>query len=260
MLCTLLCVIVIESNGIPDDSSHATQTTTINSESIVSPLSQYLVGPSSGQVSMPNKSLPKARLLTSELCLTQLKKKEEDKRKAAEEKERRKLEREEKRKERLQKLEEKKKQREENLKKKAVEKQKKADKKAKRGMGRNHSRKRPAAVDETPVSKRPPLPVELLQEESADQNLEQSSSGVTVSSNPNDGRLSNDQEDVIDPNTCCMCFVSFEEDVLAGDGAVWIPCPCGRWLHEDCAEGCLLDKDHRERYCPICIDILSVHA
>ena len=89
-------------------------------KSTVSPLSQYL---SSGQVSMPSKSFPKARLLTSEMCLAQLKKKEEDKRKAAEEKERRKLEREEKWKERLQKFEEKKKQRKKNLKKKAVEKQ-----------------------------------------------------------------------------------------------------------------------------------------
>jgi len=68
-------------------------------------------------------------------------------------------------------------------------------------------------------------------------------------------RLANDIED-IDSNTCCMSY----EDVLAGDGAVWISCPCGRWLHEDCAEECVVDKDQRERYCPICIDILSVHA
>jgi len=57
-----------------------------------------------------------------------------------------------------------------------------------------------------------------------------------------------------------MCLVSFEEDVLDGGGAEWIPCPCGRWLHDDCAEGCVRDKNGKERYCPICIDILSVHA
>ena len=33
----------------------------------------------------------------------------------------------------------------------------------------------------------------------------------------------------------CMCFVTFEEDTLEGTGAEWLPCPCGRWLHEDCA-------------------------
>ena len=36
--------------------------------------------------------------------------------------------------------------------------------------------------------------------------------------------------------------------------------PMWQILHEDCAEGCVVDKDHMERYCPICIDILSVHA
>jgi len=56
-----------------------------------------------------------------------------------------------------------------------------------------------------------------------------------------------------------MCFTTYE-DVLAGDGAVWIPCFCGRWLHEDCAEECVVDKDQREHYCPICIDILSAHT
>ena len=81
---------------------------------------------------------------------------------------------------------------------------------------------------------------------SIDQNLEPNSSGVKVSLKPDDSRLANDWEDVTDPYTCnIMSFVLYE-DVLAGDEAVWIPCPCGRWFHEDCTEGCLLDKgkDH----------------
>ena len=86
-------------------------------------------------------------------------------------------------------------------------------------------------------------------------------STVADGSTTDDGtvRLANGIED-INPNTCCMCFTIYEKDVLAGDGAVWIPCPCGRWLHEDCAEESVVDKDQRERYYPICIDILSVHA
>jgi len=32
---------------------------------------------------------------------------------------------------------------------------------------------------------------------------------------------------------------------------------CGRWLHEDCVEECMVDKDQREHYCP---DILSAHT
>ena len=51
-----------------------------------------------------------------------------------------------------------------------------------------------------------------------------------------------------------MCFVTY---VLARDGAVWISCTYVRlWLHEDCTEECVVDQDHRERYCPICIDII----
>ena len=68
-------------------------------------------------------------------------------------------------------------------------------------------------------------------------------------------RLAYDNEE-IDPNTCCMCFVSFEENVLDGCGAGWIPCLCGRWLHKDCAEGCVTDKRGNQRYC---LDIMSVH-
>ena len=64
------------------------------------------------------------------------------------------------------------------------------------------------------------------------------------------GRLINDYEE-IDPNTCCMCFVSFEEDLLDGCGAEWISCPCRRWLHEDYAEGYVVDKNRKEHYCLI---------
>ena len=46
----------------------------------------------------------------------------------------------------------------------------------------------------------------------------------------------NTHTETIDPNTCCMCFGSFEDDVCDGDRAGWVSCHCGRWLHEDCIE------------------------
>jgi len=70
-----------------------TQPVPISSSCTASPLSQYLVYPTTDeQANIAKKSLPKVRLLTSETCLAELKKKEEDKRKAAEEKERKKHE------------------------------------------------------------------------------------------------------------------------------------------------------------------------
>ena len=54
-------------------------------------------------------------------------------------------------------------------------------------------------------------------------------------------------EDEIDVNVCCMCFIRYEDDILAGSGAEWIFCSCGRWLLEDCAEDCVIDNDGKER-------------
>ena len=48
--------------------------------------------------------------------------------------------------------------------------------------------------------------------------------------------------EVIDPNKCCMCFVSYDDDILDGAGAEWIFCKCGRWLHEDSVEDVVEDN------------------
>ena len=60
----------------------------------------------------------------------------------------------------------------------------------------------------------------------------------------------------IDPNTCCTCFVRYEDDIIRGAGTEWISCACGRWLHEDCAEDRVADAQGNDRTCPICLDIL----
>ena len=61
------------------------------------------------------------------------------------------------------------------------------------------------------------------------------------------------EDEVIDPSVCCMCFGTYEEDILEGAGADWISCACGRWLHEDCAEECRIDLDGQERFCHVCV-------
>lgn len=63
-------------------------------------------------------------------------------------------------------------------------------------------------------------------------------------------------DEEIDPNVCCMCFGSYD-DLMEGAGTEWISCACGRWLHEDCGEDCILDDSGQERFCPYCVDILS---
>ena len=51
-----------------------------------------------------------------------------------------------------------------------------------------------------------------------------------------------------------MCFGLYTEDVERGDGRDWIECVCGRWLHEDCAEDSLLDKDGFVILANVCSD------
>ena len=57
----------------------------------------------------------------------------------------------------------------------------------------------------------------------------------------------------INPNVCCMCFSTYEDDILEGAGMDWISCACGRWLHKDCAEDRELDDQGKELFCPYCI-------
>ena len=54
----------------------------------------------------------------------------------------------------------------------------------------------------------------------------------------------------IDTNVCCVCFGLYTEDV---SGADWIECACGHWLHEECAEECVVDANSKERFCPVCV-------
>ena len=66
--------------------------------------------------------------------------------------------------------------------------------------------------------------------------------------------LHNKDTETINPNICCMCFGSFEDDVHDGAGAGWVSCNCGRWLHEDCVEDYVVNKSRVELFCPFCTD------
>ena len=46
-----------------------------------------------------------------------------------------------------------------------------------------------------------------------------------------------------------MCFVAYEDDQSGKD---WVACACGRLLHDDCADACVVDSEGNERLCLIC--------
>ena len=156
-----------------------------------------------------------ARLLTSAEALAQLEQKERKKKEALEEKERKKAER-----------MEKKRRREDEQKRKREEQQKKAEIKAKN-----------AAQKKLKVS----------------QKSDSTSSEACASAPPKKRACKQrETENEINTDMCCVCCVLYSEDIN-GSGSDWIECACGRWLHEDCAEGCIVGADGRERFCPFCL-------
>ena len=72
-------------------------------------------------------------------------------------------------------------------------------------------------------------PIETVASSSSDTP---STSDISVSQPLKKKRLQESEE--IDVNECCMCFGTYEEDIMEGAGAEWMSCACGRWLHEDC--------------------------
>ena len=254
------------SNGLRESASTPRSTpsghsTVRNIANAISPLSRYLVIPSASSNANTNRKVPKARLLTSDQCLAELEEKERNKKLAAEEKERKKKEREEKRRQKQELLEEKRRQKEENARKKAEEKLRKAEDKAKKTQEKAEARaKRQQASVRSNANKR------ALNSESAavsEESMPSKRTRVASTSNTSSGvstRLSclpritgETDEEEIDPNVCCMCFVTFEEDTREQTGAEWLPCACGSWLHEDCAEDIVVDSDGNELCCPFCV-------
>ena len=184
--------------------------------------------PQVAPVSLSKRSKPKARLLTSAECLKMLQEKEAKKKQQLEEKERRRKER-----------EEKKKLREEEAKRKKEEKERKAQEKAekakqKTGQSKVSRKRNVSATSEVTNKKRKVSEVATAEQGSSSTGVEQSSSSST-------GNETAAVNSSIDVNTCCMCFDTYENDVLEGNGAEWIDCACGRWLHLDCAEDCVED-------------------
>ena len=56
-----------------------------------------------------------------------------------------------------------------------------------------------------------------------------------------------------DPNQCCVCFRTYEEDVLEETELNWIKCVCERLVHKDCVNEIIMDKNGRELIGPLCV-------
>ena len=167
--------------------------------------------------------------------------------------------------------EEKKKIREQEAQRKKEEKARKAEEKAKNARQKS-TRKRTSLGTSQASNKRQKKSVvpepsdsatgDTIQEQNPTAETSSSSTCGTVqtTATASTGDMPTQKETTIgdfDVNVCCMCFGTYQDDVLEGCGAEWITCTCGRWLHVECAEDHVVDCSSNGLYCPYCIDGLT---
>ena len=197
-------------------------------------LIQYVPAP---QKKAEAKRVGGARILTSSECFSILKEREEKKRIEAEAKAKRKIER-EKRKE----------EREAIAKRKAEERAKKAAERNSRSKNRAPPKVKTSVpkrrkVDEEGTSSAEPV--------SGTKQRHTSKNPVATRKKRMTAAAKNDS--TINPNECCVCFRTFQEDEIEKTGLEWVECVCMRWLHEDCIDYVTdVDVNGRELLCPFC--------
>ena len=52
---------------------------------------------------------------------------------------------------------------------------------------------------------------------------------------------------------CTECLGTYNDDITLGNGAEWIQCGCGQWIHEECIVDTMTGDDGTERICSNCI-------
>jgi len=210
-------------------------------------LSELLVSPGITTPTTSKRASPRAQLLTSDESLALLEEKVKKKQMELMEKEKRKAERAEKKREK-----------EEALKKKQEEKAKKVQEKAKKADEKAREKAKRQARAPARLRKKNDSPTEPAMATDPVQ-VGPSSDMVTDPVVPSTESTTNSRNDEnINPNVCCMCFVHYEDDVLEGSGMDWIFCKCGRWLHEDCVEDVVKDNVGDERYYSFCVDKFTI--
>ena len=221
-LCDRISGRVVHGTPAIEISSSCSKSAAIHRKEGPSCVSKYLQLP---QVTPTSKALPRARLLTSADAMAQIEEKERKRKLALEEKERRKVEREEKRQQ------------------KEIEQKRKAEEQLEKARTRAEKINQVAKKKRTRVVTEKTAPAET-------NCRSQESTGEPPRKKPRKEQHNLSADAEIDTNVCCVCFGLYSEDI---SGADWIECGCGRWLHEECAEECVVDANGKERFCPTCL-------
>jgi len=60
-------------------------------------------------------------------------------------------------------------------------------------------------------------------------------------------------DDETDEYECSECLGTYQQDVEAGNGAAWVKCGCGQWIHDECIYQSVTGEDGKERMCFNCV-------
>ena len=160
-------------------------------------------------------------------------------------------EKEQKKKKELELKEQRKREREENKRKKEEDRKRKLEERARKTEEKAKEKEHKAAKRTRKASaKTGTTPDE--QDEEAESDAPTCSTRSSVQPPQKKARA---QEDTIDESRCCVCFTSYEDDVKERTGKDWVMCACSHWLHEECADDCVLDNTGKERLCPLCLNV-----
>ena len=210
------------------DSNSSMSPTVIprNSNMISKYLIQY-VPPTAEKKKAASTRVTGLRVLTSAEGLAILTEKEQKKKQEKEDKEKRKQERLDKRREK-----------QELAKKKAEEKARNKGKNPPKRYKRKQLNN--SSVEQASTSQDTASMTETLHEETSSITLpgcDLSSSGVTAA------------PDFDLDYQCSEYFGTYKEDIDLGNGAEWVQCECGQWIHEDCIDESVTGEDGKERMC-----------
>ena len=198
-------------------SSICTPTSSKSSSTPISPnmISKYLFQYIPAPPERNKADVTGSRVLTSAEGIAILQEKHEKKKKEKEEKERKKQERLNKKKEK-----------DDLAKKKAEEKAKKVADKGKPISTKRSRRKCPPSSESH----------QLADDAGSSSSVARSS----VVGEPSSSTLQPSPDDYYE---CSECFGTYKEDKEMRNGAEWIRCGCGQWLHEECISNTVMGSD-----------------
>jgi len=57
---------------------------------------------------------------------------------------------------------------------------------------------------------------------------------------------------------CSECLGSYQQDIEENNGAEWVHCGCGQWIHQDCIDQVMTGTDSKDRMRSNCVSVYNM--